>query len=145
MNNGKLGESLFSQLMSAKGYTVKDVSNDSRYFSKDIDFIITNPTGTTRTFEVKWCEKIHKTENLFLEIVNPRSHQWSGDGWWKHCQADYLVYGDAVNRKFYIIPLLELRERVETLNLYTRSTKDGSVGLILPLSKIRDLLVEEDA
>ena len=145
MNNGKLGESLFSQLMSAKGYTVKDVSNDSRYFSRDIDFIITNPTGATRTFEVKWCEKIHKTENLFLEIINPRSHQWSGQGWWKHCQADYLVYGDAVNRKFYIIPLLELRERVETLNLYTRSTRDGSVGLILPLSKIKDLQGEEDA
>lgn len=142
-NNGKLGERLFSQLMSAKGYSVEDVSGNDQYFAKDIDFIITNPTGTTRTFEVKWCEKIHSTGNLFLEIANPRSKQWSGQGWWKHCQADYLVYGDAVNRKFYIIPLLELRERVDTLTLRERSTRDNSVGLILPLTAIQDLYIEE--
>ncbi len=145
VNNGKLGERLFSQLMDAKGYSVEDVSGNADYFAKDIDFIITNPTGLVKTFEIKWCEKIHKTGNLFLEIINPRSKQWNGQGWWKHCQADYLVYGDARNRKFYIIPLLELRERVSALNLYTRSTNDGSVGLILPLNKIEDLYVEEDA
>ena len=41
--------------MNAKGFVVKDVSGNADYFSKDIDFIITNPTtGNTRTFEVKW-------------------------------------------------------------------------------------------
>lgn len=143
-NNGKLGERLFSQLMQSKGYSVVDVSGNAEYFPRDIDFIITNPTtGATRTFEVKWCEKISSTGNMFLEISNPRSKQWNGDGWWKHCQADFLVYGDAVKRKFYIVPLLELRERVDTMHLPTRCTKDLSVGMILPLAAIKDLYVEE--
>ena len=144
MSNGKVGERLFSQQMQRKGYSVVDVSGNDQYFAKDIDFIITNSTtGNTRTFEVKWDEKINTTGNLFLEISNPRSKQWNGEGWWKHCQADYLVYGDAVKRKFYVIPLLELRERVNTLSLRTRSTSDYSVGLILPLTAIKDLYVEE--
>ena len=145
-NNGKLGERLFSELMQSKGYSVVDVSGNDQYFAKDIDFIITNSTtGNTRTFEVKWCEKIHKTGNLFLEIENPRSKQWSGEGWWKHCKADFLVYGDAVNRKFYIIPLLELRERVDAMHLQTRCTKDFSVGMILPKRLIEDITTEDYA
>ena len=111
-NSGKEGERLFSKLMAAKGYSVEDVSGNEQYFAKDIDFIITNPLGEVKTFEVKWDYKISKYENLFLEIQNPRSRQWNGQGWWKHCKADYLVYGDAVNRKFYIIPMVELSNRV---------------------------------
>ena len=145
-NSGKEGERLFSELMQSKGYIVNDVSKDQFYFDKDIDLFIINPnTKEVKSFEVKWDTKIHKTSNLFLEIYNPRSKQWSGEGWWKHCQADYLVYGDAVKRKFYIIPLLELRERVSQLLLTTRTTSDYSTGIILPLAKIRDIIVEEDA
>ena len=143
MNDGKEGERLFRQLMSQRGNIVQDVSENSNYFSKDIDFVITSTFGNTATFEVKWCSNINKTNNLFLEIENPRSKQWSGEGWWKHCEADYLVYGDAIARKFYIIPMKELRQRVDTLWLYTRSTRDGSVGLILPKNKISDLITLE--
>ena len=142
-NNGREGELLFSQLMAARGNKIIDVSGNSDYFDKDIDFIITSALGNTSTFEVKYCQKIHYTGNLFLEIVNPRSKQWNGEGWWPHCQADYLVYGDAIARKFYIIPLLALRERVAGMNLTTRSTSDGSIGLILSKSKIEDLIVLE--
>lgn len=143
MNDGKEGERLFQKIMSGRGNIVQNVAENADYFAKDIDFIITSAFGNTQTFEVKWCQKINQTGNLFLEIINPRSKQWNGEGWWPHCQADYLVYGDAIARKFYIIPLLALRERVGTMNLYTRSTFDGSVGLILPKNKIDDLIVLE--
>lgn len=144
-NNGKQGERLFQGLMNAKGFVVKDVSGNADYFSKDIDFIITNPTtGNTRTFEVKWDQRIYKTGNMFLEIENPRSKQWNGQGWWLHCQADYLVYGDAVSGKFYIMKMDELRQRVEAMHLPTRCTSDLSVGMILPLDLIRDIVVEEE-
>ena len=69
-----------------RGYIVNDVSKDEYYFDKDIDFFIINPTtGNSRSFEVKWDSRINSTGNLFLEIANPRSKQWGGDGWYKHC------------------------------------------------------------
>lgn len=143
-NNGKQGERLFKEIMDARGYKVQDVSDNPDYWPLDIDFIITSPTtGQQRTFEVKWDTRINRTENLFLEIRNPRSKQWNGEGWWKHCQADYLVYGDAVSHSFHIFPMKELRERVDTLNLYTKTTSDGSVGMILSLRAISD--IEEDS
>jgi hypothetical protein len=100
--------------MKNRNYIVKDVSGNPDYWSKDIDFIITSSTtGLTKTFEVKYDSRIHKTGNLYLELSNIHSKQWNGEGWWKHCEADYIAYGDSVRRKFYIIPLLELKERVE--------------------------------
>ena len=94
-NNGKQGESLFKQIMVGRGYTVRDVSNNPEYWYKDIDFIITSPTtGQTKTFEVKWDSRINHTGNLYLELSN--IHSQGGKGWFKFCQADMLVYGDAV-------------------------------------------------
>lgn len=143
-NNGKAGEYLFRQLMSAQDKIVQDVSANSQYFDKDIDFLVTNPTtGNTRAFEVKWDERISSTGNLFLEVANPRSKQWSGEGWWLHCQADYLVYGDAVKRLFYVFPLGALKERVDSLVLTKIRTKDDAVGLLLPLYKVKDLVAYE--
>ena len=73
-NSGKEGERLFSEWAAADGYIVNDLSGDSYYFDKDIDFLLTNPTtGNSRTFEVKWCYGISKYGNLFLEFINPRS------------------------------------------------------------------------
>ena len=73
-NSGRVGENLFNERMAARGNKVTDVSGDSRYFSLDIDFIITNALGENKSFEVKWCYGISKYNNLFLEYENPRSH-----------------------------------------------------------------------
>lgn len=59
--------------MEAKGYTVEDVSANSNYYYKG-DFIITSPTGETAIVEVKYDEKVHKTNNLYLEIINTYSN-----------------------------------------------------------------------
>ena len=142
MSNGKEGERLFAQIMEQSNYVVEDVSGNADYFAKDIDFIITSPTGNTKTFEVKWCSRISQTGNLFLEFSNPRSKQWNGEGWWKHCEADFLVYGDSVNQQFYIYPMKELRERVDQLCLRYARTDDESVGWLLHKSKVKDLAVQ---
>ena len=140
--SGKEGELLFSQIMSARGNDVVDVSNNPDYWPKDIDFIITSTLGNTKSFEVKWDSRIGSTGNLFLEMRNPRSKIWSGQGWWPNCQADYLVYGDAANRIFYCFPLLELRERVKGLNMRYKITGDYSEGYLLPLDNVADLAIE---
>lgn len=142
-NNGKLGERLFRQIMESRNYTVVDVSGNPAYFDKDIDFIVTSATsGLTKTFEVKWDSCINRTGNLYLELTNINSKQWSGQGWWEHCQADYLVYGDAAARKFYIIPLLELRERVEQLPFRQGRCGYESTGQLVSLKDIADIIKE---
>jgi hypothetical protein len=65
--------------MESRNYTVVDVSGNPAYFDKDIDFIITSATsGLTKTFEVKWDSCINRTGNLYLELTNINSKQWSG-------------------------------------------------------------------
>ena len=138
MNNGKQGEKLFQQIMQNKGYLVEDVSNNPLYWNKDIDFVITSPTtGVTKTFEVKFDSRLNKTGNLYLELVNINSQ--NGDGWYKFCQADYIAYGDAITNTFYIIPLLELREKVQHMPKRVAQCGNDSVGQLVALSSLKDI------
>lgn len=138
MANGKQGEQLFQQAMQNKGYVVEDVSNDPSYWNKDIDFIITSPTtGLTKTFEVKYDSKLNKTGNLYLELAN--AHSQNGDGWFEFCQADYVAYGDAITNTFYIIPLLELREKVKHMPKRIAQCGNDSIGQLVSLKQISDI------
>ena len=138
-NNGKIGEQLFQQMMESRGYVVKDVSFSSDYWSKDIDFIVTSPTtGAVQAFEVKWDSRISQTGNLFLELTNIYSK--GGKGWFKFCEADYLAYGDAVSRLFYIIPMKELRARVSELPQRIVNCGDDSTGLLISLGDLSDII-----
>lgn len=136
---GKKGERLFQQRMEARGYTVQDVSGNPDYWYKDIDFLITSPTtGATKSFEVKYDSKINKSGNLFLEVQSINSK--GGKGWFEFCEADFLAYGDAASRTFYIIPLLELKERVKQLPQRIAHCGYESTGLLISLDDIRDLI-----
>lgn len=79
----KAGETEAIELFTRSGYTVKDVSNNSNYFDKDVDLIVTNPSGVTKTIEVKADFRIADTGNLFIEYLNPRSK--GGIGWFRFC------------------------------------------------------------
>ena len=139
-NNGKLGEQIFSRTMRRRGYAVEDVSYKEQYWSKDIDFIITSPfTGAVKGFEVKWDSRINRTGNLYLELENINSKQWNGDGWFTHCEADFLAYGDAATRIFYIIPIKELKEKVKTLPERISHCGYESTGLLVSLTDIQDI------
>lgn len=138
MTNGKQGETLFAEIMKQKGYSIEDVSNNPDYWSKDIDFIITSPTtGLTKSFEVKWDGKINRTGNLYLELTN--IHSKGGKGWYDFCQADYLAYGDADGRKFYIFSLLDLKEKVKKLPQKVANCGYDSTGLLVSLADIADI------
>lgn len=139
-NSGKYGEQLFKQIVESGSYLVKDVSGDPDYWRKDIDFIVTSATGAVRTYEVKWDSRINSTNNLYLELTNVNSKQWGGEGWWLHCKADYLAYGDAAAEIFYIIPLVELRQRVKQISCRRTSCGNDSTGLLLSLKDIADIV-----
>ena len=138
-NNGKEGERLFKERMSAQGYTIQDVSENEEYFDKDIDFIITSPTTQlTKTIEVKWDFKINNTGNLYLELFNKNSK--GGLGWYKFCQADYVAYGDALARCFYVVPFAELKARVERVKPPIGECYGDSFGYLMPIDSIKDLI-----
>ena len=139
MQKGKIGERLFQQIMESKGHKVEDVSNNPEYWYRDIDFFVTSSvSGETKSFECKWDSCISRTGNLYLELTNV--HSKGGKGWYKFCEADYLAYGDAKNRIFYIIPLLELKKKVEQLpSRYAKCGYD-STGLLVSLKDIKDII-----
>lgn len=121
------GEGELKEFFRANGFEVVDTSNNPRYFSKDIDLIVTNPaTNGTAAIEVKWDSRIADTGNLYIEFANPRSK--GGKGWYRFCEADFIYYGDSVNRTFYIIKLSDLREYItlHKSDLTIRGTFDGS-------------------
>ena len=139
MNNGKQGEMLFAQRMTESGYTVEDVSNNPLYWYKDIDFKITSPTtNNTKTFEVKWDSRINSTGNLYLELTN--IHSKGGIGWYNFCEADYVAYGDALAQTFYVIPLLELKEKVKALPKRVARCGSDSTGLLVNINDIADIV-----
>lgn len=137
-NNGRQGELLFSRRMRDAGYIVNDVSSDPEYWEKDIDFFCINPsTEAARAFEVKWDTRIHQTGNLYLELSNV--HSKGGKGWFSFTQADFLAYGDAASKVFYIIPMAELRERVKQLPDRQTNCGTDSIGLLVNLRDIADI------
>ena len=140
-NNGKQGEALFQQIMLGRNYEVQDVSNDSNYWYKDIDFIITSPTtNLTKTFEVKWDSRIADTGNLYLEIQSKNSK--GGKGWFEFCEADYLAYGDSRKRKFYIMPMEALKQYVKKAPKRYAQCGLDSVGYVVSLKELADIIQE---
>ena len=136
-NNGKQGEQLFTKRMKDKGYIVQDVSLDPFYWDKDIDFVVTSTSGAVKSFEVKWDTKINRTGNLYLELTN--IHSRGGKGWFEFCEADFVAYGDANAQVFYIIPLLELRQKIKGLPQRLVNCGDDSTGLLVSLRDIADI------
>ena len=138
-SNGKQGELLFKQIMKDRGYEVRDVSDNPGFFYKDIDFLVTSPTsGLTKSFECKWDSRINQTHNLYLELTN--IHSKDGKGWYEFCEADYIAYGDAKKRLFFIIPLAQLKERVSQLPQKITNCGLDSRGLLVSLKDIQDIV-----
>lgn len=139
--DGKKGERIFKERMQFNGYEVEDLRNDPEFWMIDCDFKVKSPyTGAVKYFEVKWDSLIHTTGNLYLELENIHSKQWNREGWWLHCEADYLAYGDAQINKFFVIPMKELRARVEELPTKIAHCGQESTGLLISINDIKDII-----
>lgn len=133
------GEYEAKEYLRARGFKVKDVSDNPAYWGKDIDLLLCQDSRTT-SIEIKWDNCISRTLNLYIETENPRSKD--GKGWFYFCEADYLFYGDSVNKLFYIFNRKELFSFIEEhkKGLNRRCTYDGSKGYLVPLSEVKDLV-----
>ena len=129
------GEYEVKKYLRGRGIQVEDVSDNPRYWAKDIDLIATNPiTGKSAAIEIKLDARIDDTGNFFIEFENPRSK--NSKGWLHFCEADFLYYIDESSYLTYIIKFDELRRFIAThkRDLAIKSTFDGSIGYIVPLA-----------
>lgn len=128
------GEYEVKKYLREHGYKVIDVSDDARYWHKDIDLLVERQ-GKHCSIEVKYDKQLHFTGNCFIEIANPRSK--GGKGWFEFCEADWLFYGNGMTDIFYCMRLDELRAFIEKNknDLKLRSSHDDSRGYLLPIDK----------
>lgn len=138
------GEYELKKYLRRQGNEVLDVSENPVYWAQDIDFIVNDMI----TVEVKWDEVISSTGNLFIEFCADINKDTPG--WFTYCKADWLYYGDAVNKKYYIFPFNELKQHIEkNIDQYKIGTaadrdkrdnvKKWSRGYLVPLNTVEHL------
>lgn len=144
LHEGNRTEAVIRDLFLREGYIVGDCSGIPEYQEKDIDFIAENPnTGVRISYEVKSDNRIADTGNVALEMYMLR-HSGLRKGWYEYCQADYIVYCDAMNRVAYFIHWKSLKADIESgkFDKYQQrqfnNTIDNCVGCVR-LVKLEDL------
>lgn len=140
------GEYQVKDYFRKRNYKVVDVTDKPEYWKQDIDILVTNSKGIIKSFEIKFDGVISTTGNLYLETsCDIDKHK---QGWFNYTKADYIVYGDKVNRIYYVIPTDKLRKYVERNkeNLRERAANDYckgevvkvSLGYLLPVQDLID-------
>lgn len=115
--------------------------DDSSYWQKDIDLLITAPDGTVQTIECKYDTVLHSSNKLFCEYLTDRDK--NKPGWIQFCEADTIFYLDSVKMIAYIINTQDLKDFVANHNLEERTAPDKdrfgnvrkwSIGKMVPIS-----------
>nr|CRY94019.1 hypothetical protein [uncultured prokaryote] len=103
--------------------------------------------GRKEEIEVKWDSWISKSGAMFFELLT--NIQANKPGWATYTEADYIFYGDAIKRLFYVFPVPAMRgylknhlgeyeTRIATdFDRRTGATKKQSLGAIVPLVKFQ--------
>ena len=133
---GDIGEVLFKQVFEARGHKVIDKSKDLDWQLQDVDFEVTTKSGHTCTVEVKWDDRMAKTNNMFVEIGN--------NGWLNSTKAQFICYGDARNEIFYLFRTnklkLYIKENMCSLRTITYPTK----GKLVNINDFMDWCIDEN-
>lgn len=113
LDKGHTAEALFKQRFEQKGYTVKDVTKDTEYQQKDIDFKVTNKKGVSATFEVKGDIRAKNTGNIFLELGKYRKTGYY-ESWFYKSEMQYLAIVDTETKTIEIYDFQELKAAEQT-------------------------------
>lgn len=118
---GKVGERKIIQLMQQRGHQVIDLTDDSRYYAEDVDFIIAG-----KKCELKTDYIIARTNNLFLETkIEYMSDKEDKEGYFAITKAEYLFYLDEKNNVLYIYTMEQLKDYIDNNYVVTRICNDG--------------------
>lgn len=129
------GEANAKKYLESNGWKVIDQTNNSDYWSKDIDFtIVKNNPHTRFNVEVKWDNRISDTGNMFIEYITDLEN--SKEGWFEFCQADYIFYGDSRNNLFYVFQMDDLRKYLSASIVDKRIALDTNTkGIVKKVSQ----------
>lgn len=137
---GKVGERLVFYLLSHndKIKVVLDVSDDTRYRARDVDFLIQTIKGQVYEVEVKTDFRAHETGNIFFEI---ESH--GKVGCLRKTTADYIYYYLFHNKKLYMIITEKLREYIDSKGVLFEAVPGGndSKGYLIPIDELVKLKI----
>lgn len=104
--------------------TLTDTSEDKAYQKMDVDFTAApyfiDEVWRDVLFEVKNCDKIDQTGNLFVELKHYEYFSSPGLtklGWYYKTKADYILYRNNQNKDFIWFRLEDLREYIDTHEL----------------------------
>lgn len=136
------GEDYATKCLEANGYTVVDRRQSPEYWAKDIDLTAIKD-GTQMEIEVKWDSRIQQSGAMFFELVTNIKENRAG--WANYTEADFIFYGDAVGKVFYVFSVSDMRKylrehkgeyETRTATDYDRRTgavRKQSLGAIVPL------------
>lgn len=110
---GEQGEGIILDWFKNRNKTseVLDVRGNPKYRADDIDFIIKDKNGSSRSIEVKTDS--YKSGNFFYETVSAVETQSLGCMY--KSKADYLVYYFINENKFYVIDFEEFNNWMSKL------------------------------
>lgn len=101
-----------------------DTSEDKAYQKMDVDFkaepYFIDEVWRDVLFEVKNCDKIDQTANLFVELKHYDYFASPGLtklGWYYKTKADYILYRNNQNKAFIWFRLEDLREYIDNHEL----------------------------
>ena len=147
MAKGKIGEDEISRILEKRGYTVKDVSENSQK-NYGIDRYLISPGGLKVTAEIKTDTQGHRTGNAFIEFKvgdNP--------GWVQHSLANWLLYYVRELQEVYLCSMGMLKHRFEKENWEARypvravwtagmTEPIECLGVLVPLGDLREIALE---
>ena len=114
MEEYKHGEELAMKCLEATGHSIIDRRDTKEYWYLDIDMTAINQLGMRFEIEVKWDKQISKTQSMFLETTADINNNKAG--WATYTKADYIFYGDAINKLFYVFKADDMREYLDRYN-----------------------------
>lgn len=139
------GEQLVKHYLESQGYAVIDVSKNKEYWIQDIDFLAIRGQQTIK-IEVKYDSWIHKTRNLFIELMSDIDA--NKGGWIDFCKADYIYYVDAVGQVCYVIALDAIKDYLKRYSYQVKECVDRdsqgriykrSTGALINVDKMKEL------
>ena len=142
MTDYKQGEQYAKMCLEATGHSVIDRSETEEYWSKDIDLTATKD-GRKFEIEVKWDSRISRSKSLFLELITDK--QKNKAGWASYTEADYIFYGDAITKIFYVFAAEDMREYLKNFSQefserkaidrdFQGNIRKQSIGAVVPLA-----------
>lgn len=132
-NMTNLGEIKAYHYLLSQGYFVEDLTGVPEFWNQDIDFSAER-NGKIDYIEVKWDNRIHQTNNMYVETETDIDK--SKAGWYLICKADYIFYGDSYNNLFYKFKFSDLKAYIEKHNGKIEQRKAGDYNYKHTLKKV---------